>query len=144
VGDERRFGRVGDAGLVRQGEPRRCRRRRGHGLSAGGATFYRFPTFQNPSDVPLNPGRVVQVNDSDVNPGTRDYAVTVKFRTTKPDGNIIQKGQSACPTSRSRYTTASSAASSAVPAAAVRQLGRRPSQRAVAHHRCERTADKVG
>jgi hypothetical protein len=64
------------------------------GLSAGGATFYRFPTYRDPATVPLNPERVVQVNDSDLNPGTRDYAITVKFRTTKPDGNMIQKGQS--------------------------------------------------
>jgi hypothetical protein len=56
--------------------------------------FNRFPTYRDPATVPLNPERVVQVNDSDLNPGTRDYAITVKFRTTKPDGNMIQKGQS--------------------------------------------------
>lgn len=56
--------------------------------------YYRFPHFVRPADVPVNPERLVQVDDGRLNPGTRDYAVTVTFRTTRSFGNIIQKGQS--------------------------------------------------
>ena len=59
-----------------------------------GRTFYRFPTFKDPKAVPANPERIVQVDDSRLNPGTRDYALTITFRTTRSFGNMIQKGQS--------------------------------------------------
>ena len=35
----------------------------------------------------------MQVNNAALNPGTRDYAVTIRYETTKKFGNIIQKGQ---------------------------------------------------
>ncbi len=39
----------------------------------------------------------MRVADSRLNPGARDYAVTVRFRTTTTAGNIIQKGQALTP-----------------------------------------------
>ena len=50
-----------------------------------------------PTAPPPKPERLVQVNDSRLNPGNRDYAVTVRFRTTRSYGNMIQKGQSQTP-----------------------------------------------
>ena len=51
----------------------------------------------SPTAPPPKPERLVQVNDSRLNPGNRDYAVTVRFRTTRSYGNMIQKGQSQTP-----------------------------------------------
>jgi len=44
--------------------------------------------------VPVNPGRLVQVDDEQLNPGVRDYSVKLRFRTSRAFGNVIQKGQS--------------------------------------------------
>ncbi|MGH2597702.1 MAG: LamG-like jellyroll fold domain-containing protein [Actinomycetota bacterium] len=81
----------------------------GHGLSGtigsavvtgwvvDGATGYHWPfTLQN--QPPPKPERLVQVPSDALNPGTHDYAVTVRFRTTHSGGNIIQKGQAGSPT----------------------------------------------
>jgi hypothetical protein len=51
----------------------------------------------NPNGYPAKPDRLVQVPNDRLNPGTRDYAVTVRFRTTHSYGNMIQKGQSETP-----------------------------------------------
>jgi hypothetical protein len=58
-----------------------------------GATGYHW-VFTSPTNPPPKPERLVVVgNDNRLNPGTGDYAVTMRFRTTKTFGNIIQKGQ---------------------------------------------------
>jgi laminin G domain protein len=62
-------------------------------VAVGGATAYRF-TRLNPDTPPTHPQHLVVVPDrADLDPGTRDYAVTVRIRTTYRFGNIIQKGQ---------------------------------------------------
>jgi hypothetical protein len=63
------------------------------GKTEGGVTFYQWG-YVRPNDPPPKPERLVQVNNSQLNPGTRDYAITVRFRTTRNFGNMIQKGQS--------------------------------------------------
>jgi hypothetical protein len=78
----------------------------GHGLTGSvgrevltrttlaGATGYRFPWLE-PDTPPTHPEHLVTVADSpSLDPGTRDYAVTVRFLTTYRFGNIVQKGQS--------------------------------------------------
>jgi hypothetical protein len=63
------------------------------GLISGTDTFYRW-SLVNPTAPPAKPERVIQIPDSRLNPGTRDFAVSFRYRTTKPFGNIMQKGQS--------------------------------------------------
>lgn len=63
------------------------------GYQAEGATGYHW-VFASPTKPPPKPERLVMVaNDDRLNPGTGDYAVTIRFRTTKTFGNILQKGQ---------------------------------------------------
>jgi hypothetical protein len=65
----------------------------GTGVRADGATGYRFARLE-PDTPPARPRHLVTVPDSaDLDPGNRDYAVTVRLRTTYRFGNIIQKGQ---------------------------------------------------
>ncbi len=52
-------------------------------------------SYLKPNTPPTRPGHPDQVNDSRLNPGTRDYAITMRLRWTASFGNIIQKGQSA-------------------------------------------------
>jgi hypothetical protein len=60
----------------------------------GGGTGYRF-TFVQPNQPPANPERLVQVpHNARLNPGTGDFAVEFRMRTTHSFGNVIQKGQS--------------------------------------------------
>ena len=66
------------------------------GVVVSGATGYRWSDTK-PDGYPPKPERLVQVNDARLNPGSRDYAVTVRFRTTHSYGNILQKGQSTTP-----------------------------------------------
>jgi hypothetical protein len=63
------------------------------GVVFDGATGYRWP-FTRPNEPPAKPERLVQVPDGRLNPGSGDFAVTVRFRLTNSFGNIIQKGQS--------------------------------------------------
>lgn len=58
----------------------------------GGATGYRWSNVR-PNDPPAKPERLVQIDDTRLNPGTRDFAVSFRYRTTRPFGNIMQKGQ---------------------------------------------------
>jgi len=51
--------------------------------------------YLKPNTPPAHPGHVDQVSSSRLNPGTRDYAITLRLRWTNSFGNIIQKGQSA-------------------------------------------------
>ena len=65
----------------------------GTGVRVNGATAYRFARLE-PDTPPPHPGHLITVpDDSALDPGTRDYAVTFRFRTTGKFGNIIQKGQ---------------------------------------------------
>jgi hypothetical protein len=65
--------------------------------SVDSATGYRFERLE-PDTPPPHPEHLVTVRDADaLDPGTRDYAVTVRLRTTYQFGNIIQKGQSTVP-----------------------------------------------
>ncbi|HET6560910.1 MAG TPA: LamG domain-containing protein [Marmoricola sp.] len=61
-------------------------------VRVAGATAYRW-TKVNPNQFPAKPERLVTVDDDDLNPGSGDYAVTVRFRTTHSAGNLMQKGQ---------------------------------------------------
>src|SRR5687767_10050226 len=64
------------------------------GAVVGGATAYRFARLA-PNTPPPHPQHLVTVPDNaNLDPGTRDYAVTIRIRTTARFGNIIQKGQS--------------------------------------------------
>jgi hypothetical protein len=58
-----------------------------------GATGYRW-TFLPPNQPPANPQRLVQVaDDNRLDPGTGEFSVTIRMRTDKDFGNIVQKGQ---------------------------------------------------
>jgi hypothetical protein len=60
------------------------------GRGAGG---YRFDRLE-PDTPPARPGHLVIVpDDRELDPGDRDYAITVRLRTRDHFGNIIQKGQ---------------------------------------------------
>ncbi|HEX9642665.1 MAG TPA: LamG domain-containing protein [Acidimicrobiia bacterium] len=63
------------------------------GTSVNGAIAYRWD-HTKPNTPPAQPERLVIVDDSRLNPGTGDYAITIRFRTTHSYGNMIQKGQS--------------------------------------------------
>jgi hypothetical protein len=64
------------------------------GNTVDGATGYRFARL-TPNQPPAHPEHIVTVPDNaSLDPGTRDYAVTIRIRMTAKFGNIIQKGQS--------------------------------------------------
>ncbi len=50
-----------------------------------------------PNQPPAKPERLIQVADPRLNPGTRDFAVTIRFKTSRTFGNMIQKGQANTP-----------------------------------------------
>lgn len=63
------------------------------GATFNGATGHRFP-YIKPNTPPANPQHIDQVPDNaTLRPGTSDFAVTVRYRTTENFGNILQKGQ---------------------------------------------------
>lgn len=62
------------------------------GFTFNGATGYHWP-FTSPTQPPAKPGRIVQASSSTLNPGSGNYTVTLRYRTTKHFGNIVQKGQ---------------------------------------------------
>jgi hypothetical protein len=63
------------------------------GVSVLGAVGYRFP-FILPNQPPARPQHLVTVPDNPLlDPDTADYAVTVRYRTTRNFGNVLQKGQ---------------------------------------------------
>lgn len=64
------------------------------GATYNGSVGYKFSTSQ--SLVP-NSGRLVRASSGALNPGTRDFAVTIRFRTFAPTANLIQKGQATTP-----------------------------------------------
>jgi len=60
---------------------------------SGGGTGYRFP-YIKPNTPPADPEHVVRVaHDSRLNPGSGNFAVEFRMRTTHSFGNILQKGQ---------------------------------------------------
>jgi hypothetical protein len=61
-----------------------------------GAT-YEFDRLE-PDTPPAHPEHVVTVPDDDeLDPGTRDFAVDMRLRTSHQFGNIVQKGQATVP-----------------------------------------------
>ncbi|MCU0299958.1 MAG: LamG domain-containing protein [Candidatus Nanopelagicales bacterium] len=63
------------------------------GVVYAGATGYRW-RWTKPNQPPAQPQRLVTVADNGkLDPGTSTYSVTIRYRTTKAFGNIIQKGQ---------------------------------------------------
>ncbi|HEY2789397.1 MAG TPA: LamG-like jellyroll fold domain-containing protein [Gaiellales bacterium] len=62
------------------------------GVSVMGATGYQW-NFTSPTAPPPKPERLVQANSATLNPGAGTYTVTMRYRTTKHFGNIVQKGQ---------------------------------------------------
>ena len=93
----------------------------------GGGTGYRF-TFIRPNQPPANPQRLVQVpHNARLNPGTGDFALEVRLRTTHSFGNVIQKGSPAPPAATS--SCSSRTGRSPACSAARREAARRPPAR---------------
>jgi hypothetical protein len=57
-----------------------------------GAEGYKW-AFTSPTKPPVQRERLILVRNNDLNPGSGDYAVEMRYRTNQPFGNIIQKGQ---------------------------------------------------
>ncbi|HST86552.1 MAG TPA: LamG domain-containing protein [Kineosporiaceae bacterium] len=66
------------------------------GTVVSGATGYKWSSTQ-PNQPPTKPERLIQIQDSRLNAGSRDIAVTIRYRSTHSYGNIIQKGQNGTP-----------------------------------------------
>jgi hypothetical protein len=67
------------------------------GATVDGAGAHVFSTV-DPDRSPYDPGRLDEVpHDDRINPGTGDVAVTIRLRTTSPQGNVVQKGQTGSP-----------------------------------------------
>ncbi|MBI5089944.1 MAG: hypothetical protein HZB15_14070 [Actinobacteria bacterium] len=63
------------------------------GVTFDGATGHRFKD-RSPTALPAEPERLDTVPENDIlDPGTADFAFSVRYRTTKQFGNIVQKGQ---------------------------------------------------
>jgi len=63
------------------------------GVDFGSATGYHFPAVSG--SPPTHSEHLVQVPDnSRLDPGSGNFEVTLRFRTSQPSGNIVQKGQS--------------------------------------------------
>jgi len=62
------------------------------GVSFDGSQGYRW-AFASPTKPPAKPERIILVWNDDLNPGSADYAVEIRYRTKQPFGNIVQKGQ---------------------------------------------------
>jgi hypothetical protein len=59
----------------------------------GGGIGYRFP-YKRPNTPPADPQHLVTVpHNNRLNPGSGDFAVEFRMRTTHSFGNVIQKGQ---------------------------------------------------
>ena len=50
--------------------------------------------YLKPNTPPARPGHIDTVTSSLLNPGTRDFSITLRLKWTNSFGNIIQKGQS--------------------------------------------------
>jgi hypothetical protein len=63
------------------------------GVVFDGATAHRY-NDRSPTQPPAEPERLDTVpHNALLNPESADFAVTVRYRTSKPFGNLIQKGQ---------------------------------------------------
>ena len=63
------------------------------GVAIDGAVAHRF-TPVSPNLPPANPNRIDQIPHRDqLNPGASDFVVTIRYRTRRNFGNLIQKGQ---------------------------------------------------
>ncbi|MFB9446364.1 hypothetical protein Dvina_26820 [Dactylosporangium vinaceum] len=63
------------------------------GVGVQGETAYRF-TRLDPDTPPTHPRHLATVpSQRDLNPGDRDFALTVRLRTQYHFGNVVQKGQ---------------------------------------------------
>ncbi|MGD9999425.1 MAG: PKD domain-containing protein [Ilumatobacteraceae bacterium] len=63
------------------------------GVTFDGATAHRYLN-REPAKPPAEPERLDTVPENDLlDPGNADFAFSVRYRTTKPFGNIVQKGQ---------------------------------------------------
>lgn len=62
------------------------------GRNEGGTTFFRW-LFTRPEEYPPKPERLIQVPDERLNLGNAEFAISFRYRTSRPFGNIIQKGQ---------------------------------------------------
>lgn len=61
------------------------------GVLSGSDTVYRWGPVK--PNVDLRPGRVVQIDDQRLDPGDHSWAISFRYRTSRPYGNIVQKGQ---------------------------------------------------
>jgi hypothetical protein len=50
--------------------------------------------YLKPNTPPAHPGHPDQVSSALLNPGTKDFSITIRMKWTNSFGNIIQKGQS--------------------------------------------------
>jgi Laminin G domain len=63
------------------------------GFNTDGITGYQFPRL-TPNKPPAHPEHLVNIPDNDaVDPGDGNYTVEIRYKTTNPFGNLIQKGQ---------------------------------------------------
>ncbi len=60
--------------------------------SGTGATFFKWP-FAPPNTTPPTSPRLIRISDDRTNPGTADFTVAMRYRTTQNFGNVMQKGQ---------------------------------------------------
>ena len=120
------------------------------GVKSGGVIYYHWRD-KHPKDPP-EPQRLIKVDDNRLNPGTRDFAVTIRFRTTRTYGNIIQKGQSGAPGGYFKWQIPKGkltclfrgrSPSGAVLSRAVNSGGKRLNDGRWHKVRCERTAKRV-
>ena len=67
------------------------------GVRVDGARAYRFPRL-SPDTPPTHPEHLVVVPDrAALDPGDRDFAITIRMRAHEQFGNIVQKGQATVP-----------------------------------------------
>lgn len=63
------------------------------GVQFDGATGHRYPWVPT-AQPPTHPEHLDRIPDAtSLDPGTSDYAITVRYRTTENFGNVLQKGQ---------------------------------------------------
>ncbi len=64
------------------------------GAAHAGSTGFRWP-YAAPDTSPLRPERLAVVGTHQhLNPGSADFAIEIRYRADRGDGNIVQKGQS--------------------------------------------------
>lgn len=62
------------------------------GVVTGGEVAYQW-LFVPPEEWPPKPERLIQVWDDRLNLGSQNFAISFRYKTTRPFGNIMQKGQ---------------------------------------------------